>query len=189
MIISNLRTNHVVNPLGFEFDRLSLSWVTESGVSPSIYQSAARVEIAADSDFKTILFDSGKNVEIDSLAYYPDITLKPRTRYYWQVTVWGDAGDVVTSETAWFETAKMNEPWKGKWISPELDKEIHPLIRKNFTLPENFQSARAYLCGVGLYDVEINGKRVGDEYFAPGYNAYDFWLQYQTYDVTDLLRC
>jgi alpha-L-rhamnosidase len=189
MIISNLRTNNVVNPLGFEFDRLSLSWVTESGVSPSIYQSAARVEIAADSDFKTILFDSGKNTEINSLAYYPDITLKPRTRYYWQVTVWGDAGDVVTSETAWFETAKMNEPWKGKWISPELDKEIHPLIRKNFTLPENFQSARAYLCGVGLYDVEINGKRVGDEYFAPGYNAYDFWLQYQTYDVTDLLRC
>ncbi|WP_342041638.1 alpha-L-rhamnosidase [Bacillus sp. OTU2372] len=188
MIISNLRTNHVVNPLGFEFDRLSLSWVTESGDSPSIYQSAARVEIAADSSFESILFDSGKSQEVDCLAYHPDVKLKPRTRYFWRVTVWGDAGDEVTSESAWFETAKMDEPWEGKWITPELNKEIHPLIRKNFTLPENYQSARAYLCGVGLYDVEINGKRVGKEYFAPGYNAYDFWLQYQTYDVTDLLK-
>ncbi|MEH7418035.1 family 78 glycoside hydrolase catalytic domain [Neobacillus drentensis] len=187
MIIRNLKTNHVVNPLGFEFDRLSLSWVTESGESLSIYQSAARVEIAAESGFETILFDSGKSQEIDSLAYHPDIRLKPRTRYYWRVTVWGDAGDKLTSESAWFETAKMDEAWEGKWISPELDKEIHPLICKKFTLPENYLSARAYLCGVGLYDVEINGKRVGNEYFAPGYNAYDFWLQYQTYDVTDLL--
>ena len=178
----------MANPMGFEFDRLSLSWVTESGESPSIYQSAARVEIAADSGFETILFDSGKSREIVSLAYQPDIKLKPRTRYYWRVTIWGEAGDEVTSESAWFETAKIDEPWEGKWISPELDKEIHPLIRKNFSVPGDIESARAYICGVGLYDVEINGKRVGDEYFAPGYNAYDFWLQYQTFDVTDLLK-
>ncbi|MBT2725814.1 family 78 glycoside hydrolase catalytic domain [Bacillus sp. ISL-75] len=188
MIISSLKTNHVVNPLGFEFDRLSLSWVTESEDSSSIFQSAAKVEIAVDPSFETILFDSGKSQEIDSLAYHPDIKLKPRTRYYWRVTVWGDAGDEVTSESAWFETAKMDEPWEGKWISPELDKEIHPLIRKTFSVPSDIESARAYICGVGLYDVEINGIRVSNEYFAPGYNAYDFWLQYQTYDVTDLLK-
>jgi len=188
MRISKLRTNHVVNPLGFEFDRLSLSWVTDSGESPSVFQTAARVEISADFGFEIILFDSGKNQEIVNLSYTPDIQLKPRTRYFWRVTVWGDAGDEVSSDIAWFETAKMDEPWQAKWITPNLDKEIHPLIRKNFTLPESFESARAYICGVGLYDVKINGKRVGDEYFAPGYNAYDFWLQYQTYDVTDLLN-
>lgn len=187
MRIGNLRTNHVVNPLGFEFDRLCLSWVTETGDSLSAFQTAARVEIAADLGFETILFDSGKSHEIDSLAYTPDIQLKPRTRYYWRVTVWGDSGDEATSEAAWFETAKMEEPWQGKWITPNMDKEIHPLIRKDFILPEGIKSARAYICGVGLYDVEINGKRIGEEYFSPGYNAYDFWLQYQTYDVSDLL--
>jgi alpha-L-rhamnosidase len=188
MEISNLRTNHVVNPLGFEFDRLSLSWVTESGESPSVFQTAARVVIAADPGFESILFDSGKSQEIDNLGYTPDLQLKPRSRYFWRVTIWGNAGDVETSETAWFETAKMNESWQGNWITPELDKEIHPLIRTNFILPADIVSARAYLCGVGLYDVEINGMRIGEEYFTPGYNAYDFWLQYQTYDVTDVLK-
>jgi alpha-L-rhamnosidase len=188
MRIGNLRTNHIVNPLGFEFDRLCLSWVTELGKGSSIFQTAARVEIAADPRFETILHDCGKSQEIDNLAYTPDIQLKPRTRYYWRVTVWGNAGDEVTSDAAWFETAKIVESWQGKWITPELDKEIHPLIRKEFTLPEGIKSARAYMCGVGLYDVEFNGKRVGEEYFTPGYNAYDFWLQYQTYDVTNLLN-
>ncbi|MDQ0972453.1 hypothetical protein QFZ31_002331 [Neobacillus niacini] len=81
-----------------------------------IYQSADRVEIAADSGFITIHFESGKSKEIDSLAYHYDIILNPRTRQYWRVTVWDDAGNGVTSEPAWFETAKMNEPWKGFFL-------------------------------------------------------------------------
>ena len=187
MRITKLKTNHIENPLGFELDRLSLSWVTESGDSLSTSQTAARVEIAFDDCFKSICFDSEKKKEINSLAYTPELELKPRTRYFWRVTVWGDMGDQVTSEVAWFETAKMNEPWNAKWITPDLDKEIHPLIRKTFHLPPNIVSARVYICGVGLYEVELNGQRVGNEYFAPGYNAYDFWLQYQTYDITNLL--
>lgn len=187
MKITHLRTNHMTNPLGFELDRLTLSWITESGNSQSVSQAAAQVVIAIDEEFNDILFDSGKLQEIDSLGYNPEIEMKARTRYYWRVKVWGDAGDEATSDTAWFETAKMDELWEGKWITPDLDKETHPLIRKTITLPDNIVSARAYICGVGLYDVEINGKRVGDEYFAPGYNAYDFWLQYQTYDITSIL--
>jgi len=188
MRIIHLRTNHIENPLGFELDRLRLSWVTESEDSKSIFQTEAQVVIALDENFEKILFDSGKIQKIDSLAYTPNIELTPRTRYYWRVTVWGNAGDEVTSDCAWFETAKMDEPWLGQWITPNMDKEIHPLIRSDFNLPADIVSARAYICGVGLYDVQINGKRVGNEYFAPGYNAYDYWLQYQTYDVTELIK-
>jgi alpha-L-rhamnosidase len=185
--IGHLRTNHITNPLGFEFERLSLSWITETGGSNSVFQNFARVEIALDSEFNNVVFDSDKKQDIDSLSYTPDIDLKPRTRYFWRVTVWGNAGDVVTSDVALFETAKMNEPWQAEWITPSLGKEIHPLIRKEFRLPSEVVSARAYICGVGLYELELNGKKVGEEYFAPGYNAYDYWLQYQTYDITDLL--
>ncbi|MFP7159128.1 family 78 glycoside hydrolase catalytic domain [Priestia aryabhattai] len=187
MRIYRLRTNHIENPLGFELDRLSLSWVTEAAGSTSRFQTEAQVQVSLDEDFHHIIFDSGKMQNIDSLAYTPKIDLNPRTRYYWHVTVWGDGGDEVTSDTAWFETAKMDEPWQGQWITPDLAKDIHPLIRKTFCLPEDVVSARLYICGLGLYEVEINGNKVGNEYFTPGFNAYEFWLQYQSYDITDLV--
>lgn len=192
MRVVHLRTNHLTNPLGFQLDRLCLSWVTESEESTSSkFQQSARVEIAADSHFNQLVFDSGQQQHMDSLAYTPDIELQPRTRYYWRVTVWGDAGEVATSEAAWFETAKMDEPWQGAWIAPGFDPDIHPLIRKQFQLPADLAAklakARIYITGVGLYELELNGSKVGDEYLAPGYHAYDYWLQYQTYDVTELL--
>ena len=186
MKIIRLRTNQMNNPLGFKLDPLRLSWTTEA--EHSLFQTAARVEIAADEAFTRLLFDSGKREDIDSLAYTPDLSLIPRTRYYWRVTVWGDGEESATSAPAWFETAKMEEAWQGEWITPDLDKDTHPLIRKTFHLPEKAISARLYISGVGLYEVNINGKRVGDEYLAPGFHAYDFWLQYQTYDLTGLLQ-
>lgn len=187
MKITNLRTNQIASPLGFQLDRLSLSWVTEVEKKKSTFQTAAQVQIATDKNFAKIIFDSGKKEDINSLAYHPNVSLEPRTRYYRHVTVWGDQGDIATSTVAWFETAKMDESWQGKWITPDLDKEVHPLLRKNFNLPDEVVSARVYISGVGIYDFKINGKRVGAEYFAPGFNAYDFWIQYQTYDVTELL--
>ncbi|MCM3790276.1 glycoside hydrolase family 78 protein [Domibacillus indicus] len=185
MKISKLRTNHVENPLGFEFNNVRLSWITES--SSDQYQTAAQVEIAEDELFQEIVFDSGKREAIDSLSFMPNIELAPRTRYFWRVTVWGNAGGQATSDPVFFETAKMDEPWQGNWIAADFDKDIHPLLRKEFSLPENIISARAYVCGVGLYELFINGQKAGDEYLAPGFHAYDFWLQYQTYDITDLL--
>lgn len=186
MRITKLRTNHINNPLGFELTRLSLSWITET--SHSKYQEAAQVFIALDEDFDQIVYDSGKRQDINSLAFSPKMKLKPRTRYYWKVMVWGDQGDASTSEVAWFETAKMEEEWRGQWMASSLDKEIHPLFRKTFTLPEDIVSARAYVCGLGIYELMINGQRIGEEYFTPGYNSYDFWLQYQTYDITSQLK-
>lgn len=188
MRIYNLRTNQIENPLGFELERLRLSWITENKQSNSLFQSYALVEIADDQDFKNIIYESGKREDIDSLSFTPHVNLEPRTRYYWRVSVWGDKGDFTTSDIAWFETGKIDEPWQAKWITPKLDKEIHPLMRKSFHLDNEVESARIYISGLGLYHLEINGKKVGDEYLAPGFHAYDYWLQYQTYDVTDQLK-
>lgn len=185
MKIYKMRTNHVVKPMGFSLDNLSFSWVTESEISKK--QSAAQVRVAKDERFESMLFDSGKRVDVDSLSFQPDLKLEPRQRYYWQVTVWGDGGDTAVSEIEWFETGKMEQTWSAEWVSTKMDGTVHPLLRKSFTLLKKIASARAYVCGLGLYEFEINGKRVGQEYFTPGYHSYDFWLQVQTYDVTEYL--
>ena len=187
MIISHLKTNRITNPLGFQLATPRLSWVVED--TTARIQTAARVQIAADPAFTNLLHDSGQRADVDSLAYEAPVALKPCTRYFWRVTVWADNGEVAESEPAWFETARMDLPWQAQWITPDWeDKARHPLIRKEFTLPAAPVTARVMVCGLGLYELEMNGQRVGSEYFTPGCNAYDRWIQYQTFDVTGLLR-
>jgi alpha-L-rhamnosidase len=185
MHITHMKTNRIVNPLGFQLDVPRVSWVTEGTEARS--QAAAQVQVAADEGFERILFDSGKREDIDSLAYELPVALAPCTRYYWRVTVWADNGEIATSEPAWFETAKLDQPWQAIWITP-TDQQIHPLLRKAFSLPAPVVSARISISGLGLYELAINGRRVGNEYLTPYCNAYDQWIQYQTFDVTDLLQ-
>lgn len=176
----------MTKPLGFQLTPLSLSWIAEE--TRDSIQTAAQLVIALDDVFTEVVFDSGKSETIDSLSFTPEITLKPCTRYYWRVTVWGDGGDTATSDVEWFETAKMETPWQASWITPDLDAQKHPLIRHDFVLEQEVVSARAYVCGLGIYEMQINGQRVGSEYLTPGFHSYDFWLQYQTYDISDLVK-
>ncbi|QJD85026.1 alpha-L-rhamnosidase [Cohnella herbarum] len=186
MKIIRMKTNRIVNPLGFSLGKPRFSYVvTETDAKKQV---AARYEVSRDESFTTTVYDSGKREDIDSLAFELPIELQPRTRYYWRVEVWADNGDRAVSESAWFETAKLDEPWAGKWIVPEMDKDVHPILSRSFELTGPIASARAYVCGLGLYEMRVNGAKAGDEYLAPHFNAYQKWLQYQTYDVTDLLR-
>jgi alpha-L-rhamnosidase len=185
MKITSLKTNRITNPLGFDLGKPSFSFIACETTASK--QSSAQIQVALDIDFNEIVFDTGKSEDIDSLAFELSIELKPRTRYYWRVTVWANNGDVATSGTAWFETAKMEEPWSSKWITPDLDIKIHPVLSKEFKLEKSVKSARAYVCGLGLYEININGSKCGDEYLAPNFNAYNKWVQYQTYDITDTL--
>ncbi|NQX47992.1 family 78 glycoside hydrolase catalytic domain [Paenibacillus tritici] len=185
MKIIRMKTNHVVNPLGFLLNNPRISYVVSETEAKK--QVAARIKVALDEAFSTVIYDSGKSIDIDNLAFEIPIELKPRTRYYWKVEVWADNGDYAVSEAAWFETAKRDEPWTGKWIVPEMDKDIHPVLHHHFNLHSEVKAARAYVCGLGLYEMEINGLKAGDEYFTPHFNAYQKWLQYQTYDITELL--
>jgi alpha-L-rhamnosidase len=188
MKITALKTNRMINPLGFAMIHPSFSWIVEETVDSR--QTAAQVVVASDLAFKKILFDSGKvdGNKIDSLGYIPDINLLPCTRYFWKVKIWGET-EQAESEFAWFETARMDEPWQAQWITPDFEDNLtHPYFFKDFNLPARATSARAYICGLGLYHFELNGQKVGDEYLAPGCNAYDQWLQYQTYDISEPLK-
>jgi alpha-L-rhamnosidase len=186
MKITNLKTNRITNPLGFDLGKPRFSFVSCDTTAKT--QVAAQIQVALDENFENLVFDSGKSEEIDSLAFQLSIELKPYTRYYWHVTVWADNGEVATSDTAWFETAKLETPWTAKWITPDFHKKVHPVLNKEFTLSKKVLSARAYVTGLGVYEFEVNGQKAGDEYLAPYYNAYNKWIQYQTYDITELLQ-
>lgn len=185
--ITHLKTNHIENPLGFAIERPTLSWIVED--TRDTVQTAAQVVVSRDDAFERVIFDSGK-VEgsgIDSLAYRPPITLEPRTRYFWKVRVWGET-ESAESEAAWFETAKMGEPWQADWITPDWDdNQVHPILYRQFELPARPVRARAYICGLGLYHFALNGEKVGNEHLTPYCNAYDQWIQYQTFDITGQL--
>ena len=185
MIIRSLRVNHIENPLGYKMDKPFLSWTAEPETGKK--QIAARVEISLSETFDSLEFDSGLHADISPLGYVPEMTLQPRTRYFWRVTVVSDCGETATSAPAWFETGKQGETWQAKWIRAPYENSVHPILKKVFTLKEKPVRARAYAAGLGVYELNLNGKKAGDEVLAPFYNDYNLWIQYQTYDVTDLL--
>lgn len=183
MKIERLKTNHIVNPLGFAIERPVFSYVVTDSTGKC--QNAARIRVSLDADMECVVFDSGRDEHISSLAFAPDITMQPRTRYYWNVEVWADNEDHGISETAWFETGKMDEPWNGRWIRAHFDE--HPLFFRDFCTDKDIQSARLYICGLGVYEAYLNGEKIGNEYLAPFFTSYNHHIQYQTYDVTKML--
>ena len=183
MRIYDAKVNHMTNPLGFFMEKVSFSWKVSEARGK--VQKAARVRIAADEEMKEILFDSGMDETADSLAYPVEFAMEPRTRYFWQVTVLSDAGEEADSEVQWFETAKMNEEWTGRWLTCDSSEKRHPIFSKEIAPAKEVAKARLYVTGLGLYEAYIDGKKVGDEYLTPYSNNYNRWVQYQTYDITD----
>lgn len=195
MKLTKLRVNHVETPMGFQITPLSFSWkVTEAGEAKR--QKWARVRIwrnAGQEEEK--IFDSGQDENADSLDYQVGLDLTPRTRYTWQVQVTADNGEMAEGKS-WFETGKEKEAWSAHWITSGLGADTPAVLRKRFTVSasegaqnaEGVKDSRLYICGLGVYEVYLNGEKVGSEYLAPGYHSYDFHLQAQTYDVTAYLR-
>lgn len=178
-----MQTNHLTNPLGFSLTPLSLKYKVKAKQGGK--QQKARIRIYKEEENQP-LYDSGLREDIDSLAFSPMITLAPRTRYSWDVYVLTDKGNEALSPKAYFETAKLEEPWAGKWIASGEPMKNTRLF-KNFALKGKVASARLYICGLGLYEPYLNGKKIGDEFLTPYCNDYSQWLQYQTYDISQML--
>ncbi|MCD7997694.1 MAG: glycoside hydrolase family 78 protein [Clostridiales bacterium] len=188
MVIGRCKVNHLENPLGFEMEETVFSWVVSE--STGTCAAAARIEVCLDGTFEELVYDSGRSEAVGAMSHACPVELEllPRTRYYWRVSVWADDGDFGTGPVNWFETGKRSEPWEAEWITAPFRKPVHPYLRREFALEEEVKEARAYVCGLGLYELELNGRKAGEEYLMPGYCDYSRWLQYQTYDVTDMLK-
>ena len=185
MKIIKLKTNHITNPLGFAFEKITLSYVVTE--CKGAEQRAARIQVAEDEKFLNIVHDSGFTKEIDSIAYPLPFAPAPATRYYWKVYVEADNGEKAESGIAWFETAQMMETITADFIVSEKSRDVD-YFTKQIMLPKNIMKARAYVTALGVYEFCVNGEKAGEEYLAPGSNDYDSWLQYQTYDVTKQLQ-
>ena len=182
MKITRMRTNRMENPLGFSMDSARVSYVVEE--SRGRRQTAARVTAAKEETFTELLYDSGKSEAIDSICHELPIRLQPRTRYYWKAEVWDDAGDYCESAPAWFETAKgEGEAWEGVFITQTFSQQEHPVFRKEIRVEKPLKYARLYALGLGVYELYLDGEKIGEEVLLPGLHAYDSWLQYQTYEI------
>ena len=183
MKIYHAQVNHLENPMGFRMERTVFSWKVKDAEGKK--QSYARIRVASDAAMEHLLFDSGEDDKASSLFYPVKLDLEPRTRYYWNVEAGSDAGETAVSEVQFFETGKRNEAWTGKWISCDSKENRHPYFEKEIVPAKEVAKARLYVCGLGLYEVYVDEKRVGDEYLTPYSNDYNEWVQYQTYDVTE----
>ena len=127
------------------------------------------------------------------LIPYGGKPLKPFTEYTVSVEAKLKDGETGRAQTT-FRTGRMDTPWKAQWISDAsyhfTEKKVSPIpmtFRKRIYTNKKAARATLYATAMGIYDVYINGKRVSDRYFAPGFTSYAHTLQYQTYDVTALL--
>jgi alpha-L-rhamnosidase len=181
MKINNCRLNHMKNPLGFTLESSRVSWTVEE--SQGKKQDWAQITVSKDVDFASVIYDSGKDKKASSLAFPLSFALEPYTRYYWKVKVQADNGDVSESEVNWFETAKLQDDWQADWISCDNIDTQNPIFFTEIDIEEAIDNTRIYTCGLGLYELYVNGKKIGNEYLTPGCNDYAKWLQYQTYEV------
>jgi alpha-L-rhamnosidase len=194
-----LRVEYASNPLGIDAHKPRLSWQIEAD-DRGVKQSAYQVRVAlSERDLQresALLWDSGKVVSEDSThCPYEGPALQSGNRYHWQVRIW-DGQDRVSnwSTPAYWEMGLLApSDWQANWIEPDLQEDVSkpgpsPMLRTTFKLKNNVERARAYVTSHGLYEMHLNGQRVGDQLFTPGWTSYSKRLQYQTYDVTALLQ-
>ena len=177
-----IKTEFLTNPIGVDFQHPLITWNCEGGVKQTAYR------IVASSGW-----DSGK-VQSDSMrATYPE-ELKSREIVDYTITLWDENDREGEPSPASFEMGLLSpEDFKAKWITGNYKvnkKNRYPVdcFKKVFEA-KNVKKARLYATSCGLYQARINGEVVGDFVLAPGITNYKKRIQYQTYDVTHLIRC
>ena len=198
-----LKCEYRVNPLGIDANPPRLSWILESS-DRGQKQTAYRVLVASNEEKLKAeqgdLWDS-KKISSDQSVHvvYAGQPLRSRMRCHWKTRVWDKDGKV----SAWSQPALWSmgllkrADWKAKWIcfdtsafneDPELHLPPSPYLRKEFKVNRKIRRATVYVSALGLFELFINGHRVGRDHFTPGWTNYRKRVYYLTYDVTDLLK-
>ncbi|KQR66877.1 alpha-L-rhamnosidase [Pedobacter sp. Leaf176] len=191
---AELKCEHLVRPIGIDSPSPRLSWLMVDERKGAL-QQAYRIYVGTDSvglKHKTgIVWDSGKVLSSNSLITYRGASLRSFIKYFWRLELWDKDGKPLPSATSSFEMGMMGmENWKGTWISDRNDVNIlpAPYFRKVFQPAKSIKSARAYIAAAGLYELYLNGKKVGNHRLDPMYTRFDRRNLYATYDVTSNLK-
>ncbi len=199
-VVKDLICEYRTNPVGIDVMEPRLSWKIVSE-KENLLQSAYEIRMAESasglSKKNSQIWGTGK-VESDQSVnvVYEGPEPESMQRFYWQVRIWDNNGKVTKwSEPAYFETGILKPGlWTASWITLENEPPANGgslpchYYRNEFSTSKKVESARAYVTSLGLYQLFLNGEKVGDQLFTPGWTSYNKRLQYQTYDVTDMLQ-
>ena len=216
--VYHLTCEHATNPLGVETSTPRFSWklhAQERGTMQSAYQIIVADTEENLSEENCNIWNSGKVYSDNSvLVPFSGKTLTPATTYYWKVRSWDNRGDSSSwSKTARFTTGLPTEAdWgKARWIALERDSRktipfIHaplvkktvkaeetvsyklPQFRKEIAIKKEIKQALIFICGLGHFDLFLNGKKVGNHFLDPGWTLYNKEALYVAFDVTDNLH-
>lgn len=216
LLVDNLQCENTVNPLGVDRAKPRLSWKLKS-LQRNVLQTAYRILVADDSLLLKRgignIWDSKKVISSESIQVkFSGKTLQPVKKYFWKVMVWDNKGNASRwgNMAIWQMGLLSKSDWmNAKWIaydevidSLRIAPHVHlngrrswgprrnvlPLIRKEFSIDKKIRSATTYVCGLGHFEMYINGKKTGDHFLDPGWTNYDKHAQYVTFDITNDLK-
>lgn len=193
--ISSARIEQLENPIGLDISQPRFSWILQSDTK-DVMQTAYEITVTSAPDFniKSLLWSSKKSSDQSIYIKYEGPALASNTRYYWNVKVWDNKGNIGMSANQYFHTGFMNaSDWTAKWIAAQSkigdDKSFpSPMFRKEFSVPKDVKSAMLFITSKGMYEAQLNGQRVGNDYLTPGWTSYKNRTQYQAYDVSNLVK-
>ncbi len=191
---TGLRCEYVADPLGVDSTAPRLFWKL-AGTDSGERQSARRILVASsaaklDRD-EGDLWDSGKvdSDETIQVSYLGE-PLHSAERVYWKVRAWDSAGGVSAwSEPGTWTMGLLEESdWKAKWLTAPGSGYETLRLRREFEVRPGLSRALAFICGLGQYELTLNGVKVGSDVLDPGWTKYDRTCLYDTRDITALLH-
>ena len=210
---TNLKCEYLTNPLGVDTTAPRFSWTVETK-ERNQFQSACQILVASKEQFlqeeKPDMWDSGKIKTNENFNIpYNGEKLESRKQYFWCVRCWDkDGKESPYSNVAFFEMGLLKPgDWQAKWITKKEFKEfkvtsnkglgkhlgdfthVHAAyFRNEFTAGKGVKNARVHVCGLGYYELRINGLKVGDHVLDPAQTDYFKTALYTTYDISHLVH-
>lgn len=194
--VVGLKVNYEDSPVLTDCENISFSWQMESdktGAKQTAYQLKVYSYDRINNKTGALISDSGKVTSDESVGVAYSQDLSPDEKYAWCVTVWNEDNVAVTSDTAWFETSPKSDFFDDTyWISGNDNTSV---LRGEFTAEKEVAFAKVYASSIGVFDLFINGKRVGEATFdgtfydemKPGWSDYTKRILYYAYDITSYL--
>lgn len=173
--------------------------VKVNGIQNGVIDSKPTVSISLEGNKDNVFIKEAQVIINDKAFISKDITnvvcdleVEPFTTYKFTANVIFSDQTTITKED-FFKTGKVNDNWRGKWISDNQYKFDTPSpkpfhFRKKLNIAKEIANAYVAMTAFGVYEFELNCQKVGDVYFAPGLTSYHNQLQYQVYDIGSTLQ-
>jgi alpha-L-rhamnosidase len=202
--ISQLQTEMLTNPEGIDVKQPRFSWVLQSKLN-QIKQIAYQITVASSLEKLNTntpdLWDSGKVVSDESVnVIYSGKKLNNRQEAFWKVRIWTNKGEAVATDIAHFSMGILTyADWKStRWIGYDKISQEDSIsqfsrlsaryLRKSFDIKKQLKTAKVYIMGLGLYELYVNGNKIGNQVLAPVPTDYTKNVKYNVFDVTSQLK-